>query len=133
MDIEKARRFIEKHHRAVMVTNRKDGRPQLSPVLVGLDEAGRAIVSTRAPTAKVCNLRRDPAVSLCVFMDHYFGPWIQIDGRAEIAEGPGVVDLLVDYYQRVVGEHPDWQEYRQAMVKEQRVLLRIAIERAGPG
>ena len=133
MDLEKARRFIAAHHRAVMVTTRKNGRPQTSPVLVGLDAAGRAIISTRAPTAKVHNLRRDPAVSLCVFTDNYFGPWVQIDGQAEIAEGPGVVDLLVDYYRRVVGEHPNWQEYREAMVKEQRVLLRVAIERAGPG
>ncbi|MDX1616176.1 MAG: PPOX class F420-dependent oxidoreductase [Candidatus Promineifilaceae bacterium] len=132
MEIDVARTFIKGNHRAVMMTYRQDGRPQMSPVLVGVDEAGRAIVSTRETAYKVRNLRRDDRVSLCIFTEQFFGDWIQIDGRAEIVSMPAALEPLVDYYRRVVGEHPDWDEYRQAMADEQRVLVRITIEHAGP-
>jgi PPOX class probable F420-dependent enzyme len=132
MDIDVARTFIKGNHRAVMMTYRQDGRPQLSPMLAGVDAAGRVIVSTREPTYKVRNLRRDSRVSLCVFTERYFGEWIQIEGRAEIIAMPEALEPLIDYYRRVVGEHPDWDDYRQAMARDQRVLLRITIEHAGP-
>jgi PPOX class probable F420-dependent enzyme len=132
MDIDKARAFIKDNHRAVMMTHRRSGAPQLSPVAVGLDGEGHAIVSTRETTYKVRNLRRDPRVSLCVFVDKFYGEWIQIDGRAEIVSLPDAMEPLVDYYKRTWGEHPDWDDYREAMVKEKRVLLRIEIDRAGP-
>ncbi len=132
MDIEKAQAFIKDNHRAVMMTNRRSGGPQLSPVAVGLDGEGHAIVSTRETAYKVRNLRRDPRVSLCVFVDKFYGEWIQIDGRAEIVSLPDAMEPLVDYYKRTWGEHPDWDEYREAMVEEKRVLLRIEIDRAGP-
>lgn len=132
MDIDKARTFLKTHHRAVMATNRRDGRPQMSPVMVGIDEAGRGIISSREPTYKVRNLRRDPRVSVCVFNDGFYGEWLQIEGQAEIISMPDALEDLVDFYKRVVGEHPDWDEYRAAMATEQRVLVRITIERAGP-
>ncbi|MGD2158292.1 MAG: PPOX class F420-dependent oxidoreductase [Anaerolineales bacterium] len=132
MDIDKARAFIKDNHRAVMMTYRRSGGPQLTPVAVGLDGEGRAIVSTRETAYKVHNLRRDPRVSLCVFVDEFYGEWIQIDGRADVVSLPDAMEPLVDYYKRTWGEHPDWDEYREAMEKEKRVLLRIEIDRAGP-
>ena len=132
MDRATAQQFLTTHHRAVLATWRRDGRPQLSPVSVGIDAAGRAIVSTRETAYKTRNLRRDPRASLCVFDDGFFGPWVQIDGTAEVLSLPGAMDLLVDYYRRVAGEHPDWADYRRAMERERRVLIRISIASAGP-
>lgn len=132
MDIDEARDFLREHHRAVMHTYRDDGTPQLSPIMTTIDDEGRAIVSTRAPSMKVRNLEDDPRTSLCVFTDDFFGPWVRIDGRAEIVRLPDALELLVDYYRRVAGEHDDWDDYRRAMQEEQRVLVRITMEDAGP-
>ena len=132
MDIETARQFVREHHRAVLTTRRADGRPQLSPVLVGVDGEGRIIISTRETALKTRNLRREPRVSLCVMSDAFFGPWVQIEGLATLLSLPEAMEELVDYYRRVAGEHSNWDEYRQAMEKEQRVLVRITIDRAGP-
>lgn len=132
MNLDKAREFIKENHRAVMLTYRRNGGPQMSLVLVGLDDVGQAIISSREPTYKVRNIRRDPRVSLCIFADEFYGDWIQIDGEAKVLSLPEALEPLVDYYQRTVGEHPDWDEYREAMVQERRVLLRINIKRAGP-
>lgn len=132
MDLDKARAFLKNHHRGVMATYRQNGWPQMSPILIGLDEAGRAIVSTRETAYKVRNLRRDPRVSVCIFTDQFFGDWIQVYGRAEILSLPEAMEPLEAYYRTVVGEHPDWADYRAAMVREKRVLIRIAVEQAGP-
>ena len=132
MDIEGARQFIRNNHRAVLATTRADGSPQLSPITVALDDAGRAIISTRETAMKVHNLRRHPRASLCLLNDRFFGEWGQIEGDVEIVALPKAMDLLVDYYRSVSGEHPDWDDYRQAMVNERRVVLRITIDRAGP-
>lgn len=132
MDRDAARDFLREHHRAVLHTFRDDGRPQLSPVVVALDDEGRAIVSTREASMKVTNLERDPRASLCVFTDEFFGPWVRIDGDCEIVYLPDALEPLVDYFRRVAGEHDDWDEYRNAMREERRVLLRIAIRDAGP-
>lgn len=132
MELATAQQFLSTHRRAVLSTWRRDGRPQLSPVSVGVDAAGRAIVSTRETAYKTRNLRRDPRASLCVFDDGFFGPWVQIDGTAEVVSLPDAMELLVDYYRRVAGEHPDWADYRRAMERERRVLLRISIDSAGP-
>lgn len=132
MDLTAARQFLAEHDCAVLTTRRRDGSLQMSPVTVGVDGAGRAIVSSRATAYKVRHLRRDPRASLCVFAEKFYGPWIQIDGTAEIVDLPEAMEPLVDYYRRLAGEHPDWEEYRQAMLKDQRVLIRLTIERAGP-
>jgi PPOX class probable F420-dependent enzyme len=132
MDIQQAQEFISNNHRGVMVTYKKDGSLQLSPILIGLDAEGYAIVSSRETAYKVKNLRRNPRVSVCAFTDRFFGNWIQLDGTAKILSMPDALEPLVDYYKRVVGEHPDWDEYREAMGKEKRVLVRIKIEGAGP-
>jgi PPOX class probable F420-dependent enzyme len=131
MDLDKARAFIREHHNAVLATFRSDGRPQMSPVAVAVDDQGRAVISTREPAYKVRNIRRDPRVSVCVKADGSW-EWVQIDGTATIIPMPEAMELLVDYYRRVAGEHPDWDDYRRAMEEQRRVVLRIDIERAGP-
>lgn len=132
MDAQQAREFLRGNPRAVLATFRRDGRPQLSPVVATVDDAGRVMVSTRATAVKVRNLRRDPRVSLCVFPEQFFGPWVQVEGDAEIVALPEAMDLLLDYYRRISGEHPDWADYRAAMEREQRVVVRFDITRAGP-
>jgi PPOX class probable F420-dependent enzyme len=114
----------------VLATIRSDGRPQLSLVLCAIDEAGRVVVSTQEGTAKVGNLRRDPRVTACVISDGFFAPWVQVEGKAEIVPLPAVMEPLIDYYRRISGEHPDWADYRAAMARERRVLVRFEIERA---
>lgn len=132
MDLEAARRFLEENHRAVLATRRGDGGLQLSPVIVTLDDEGRAVVSATETRIKTRNLRRDPRAALCVTNDRFFGPWMQIEGSATILSLPEAMEPLVDYYRSVAGEHEDWDEYRSAMRGDQRVLIRIEIERAGP-
>jgi PPOX class probable F420-dependent enzyme len=133
MKADEAREFIAAHHRAVLATARADGRPQLSPVTCTVDDDGRVLISTRETAIKTRNLRRNPYASLCVFTDGFFGAWVQVEGTAEIVSLPDAMDLLVDYYRRISGEHPDWADYGAAMVRERRVMVRVTIERAGPG
>jgi PPOX class probable F420-dependent enzyme len=132
MQISEARAFIRENHRGILATFRMDGRPQMSPVAQVVDHEGYVCISTRQTAYKLKNLRRDPRASLCVINDKFFGRWLQIDGTAGIVELPEAMDGLIAYYRAAAGEHPDWDEYRAAMEKEQRVLVRIAIERAGP-
>ena len=132
MDLAEARKFLQDHRRAVLATWRRDGRIQLSPIVVGIDAEGRAIVSSRETAYKTKNLRRDGHASLCVFVDGFYGPWVQVDGTAEVVSLPQAMELLVDYYRRVAGEHADWDDYRRAMAREKRVLIRITMESAGP-
>lgn len=132
MDLDEARSFITEHHRAVLLTRHASGRPQMSPVLCTVDDAGRVIISTRETAVKTRNVARDPRVAICVMTDGFFGEWIQVDGTAEVVRLPEAMELLVDYYRRVGGEHPDWDDYRAAMERERRVLLRTTITGAGP-
>jgi PPOX class probable F420-dependent enzyme len=132
MEIDKAREFLRENHRGVLSTFRRDGRPQMSPVTQMVDGDGKVCVSTRQTAIKAKNMRRDPRVSLCAMNDQFFGQWLQVDGSAEIVELPEAMDGLVAYYRAAAGEHPDWDEYKAAMEREQRVLFRITIERAGP-
>src|SRR3954462_8127003 len=131
MDLEAAREFMREHHRAVLATRRSAGIQQ-SPVLVNVDGEGRAIISSRETALKVKNLRKDPWAQLCVFTDRFFGEWIYAEGQAAIVSLPEAMDPLIDYYRRFPGENPDWDEYRERMNREQRVLIRIELERAGP-
>jgi len=132
VDPQHVREFVRAHHRAVLATTRSDGRPQLSPVNVGVDAEGRILVSTRETAIKAKNLARDPRASVCVLNDAFFGEWVQAEGTAEIVHLPEAMDLLVDYYRGISGEHPDWDDYRAAMRRERRVMVRITITRAGP-
>jgi PPOX class probable F420-dependent enzyme len=133
VDLDAARDYLRRNHRAVLATVRRDGTPQMSPVLVTVEAAGHVVVSTTAGAAKTRNVRRDPRVWVCAFPDSFFGgPFVQVEGTATVVELPEAMDGLVDYYRSVSGEHPDWDDYRAAMRREQRVLLRIALTRAGP-
>jgi PPOX class probable F420-dependent enzyme len=129
MELEEALNFIKNNDRTVICTRRRDGRPQMSPVNSGLVE-GAVCISSRAPLAKVRNIRRDPQVSVLVFTKEFFGSWVQIDGHAEIVDQPEALDLLDSVYRTIAGEHPDWSEYRQAMIRDERVVIRIVPERA---
>jgi PPOX class probable F420-dependent enzyme len=127
-----ARAFVADHHRAVLVTRRISGGLQTSPVIVGVDDEGRLAISSRETAYKVRNLRRDPRAVVCVFTEAFFGKWLQIEGTAQVVGLPEAMDGLVDHYRRLSGEHPDWDEYRQAMRDEQRVLVRVTIDDVGP-
>jgi len=124
--------FIRPRHRAVVVTTRRDGTPQLSPVTMGVDPEGRIVVATYPERAKARNAGRRPGVSVCALSDDFGGEWVQVDGTAEVVRQPEAVDALVDYFRAISGEHPDWDEYRRAMRAQGKVLLRVTIERWGP-
>ncbi|HXZ64265.1 MAG TPA: PPOX class F420-dependent oxidoreductase [Streptosporangiaceae bacterium] len=132
MDIGRAATFIASHPRAILATTRSDGRPQLSPVVVAVDADGRLLISTRETAIKAKNLARDPRASLCVINDGFFGEWVQAEGNAELIHLPEALPLLEDYYRRISGEHPDWEDYRAAMRRDRRLIARITIDRAGP-
>ena len=133
MDIADAVDFMRSNHNAVLLTQRADASPQLSPVTVGVDEGGRPIVSSRETAFKTKNVLRDPRASLCVLNPNFYGEWVYVDATCEVIHLPEAMDLLVDYYWGVRGEeHPDWDDYRAAMAREQRVILRFHVERAGP-
>jgi PPOX class probable F420-dependent enzyme len=133
MDLDDARDLLGSQHHAVLATWRRDGTPQLSPITAGVDDDGYVIISSRETAFKVRNLRRDPRAYLCLFPDRFFGGrWMQIDGTVTVVSLPDALEPLVDYYRRISGEHPDWDDYRAAMVRDRRVLLRMRITRAGP-
>jgi len=132
MDLDKAREFIRTNHRAVLTTRRQSGEIQQSPVLVTVDAEGRLVISSRDAAYKTRNLRRDPWAQVCVFTNKFFGDWVVVQGDVEVVEFPDSVEPLVDYYQRTVGEHSDWDEYRESMRRERRVLLRLHPRTAGP-
>jgi PPOX class probable F420-dependent enzyme len=132
MDLDEARAIVSEQHHAVLATLRRDGTPQMSPVAATVDGQGRVVVSTRQTAFKVRNLRRDSRAWLCVLPDGFYGRWIQVGGSVRIVELPEAMEPLVDYYRRVSGEHPDWDDYRTAMERDQRVLLQIELMSAGP-
>jgi PPOX class probable F420-dependent enzyme len=124
--------FIRPRHHGVLTTLRRDGRPQLSPVACGVDGQGRVVISSYPERAKVHNLRRDPRASVCILSDDWDDAWVQVDGTAEVVDLPEALDGLVEYYRVIAGEHPDWDEYRAAMDRQGKALIRVTIERWGP-
>ncbi|WP_111765214.1 PPOX class F420-dependent oxidoreductase [Nakamurella deserti] len=124
--------FVRTRRHLLLATTRTDGRPQLSPVSGGVDGEGRLIISTYPGRAKTANAARTPEVSVCVMSDDWDGPWVQIDGTAEVLDMPEAEDALVDYYRSLAGEHPDWDEYRAAMRLQNKSLIRITPTRWGP-
>jgi PPOX class probable F420-dependent enzyme len=124
--------FIRPRHHAVLSTTRQDGRPQLSPVTMGVDPEDRIVVSTYPERAKARNATRDEQISVCVLSDEFGGEWVQVDGRGQVITQPEAVEALVVYFRSISGEHPDWAEYREAMRKQGKVLIRVTIDRWGP-
>lgn len=124
--------YLRPRNRAVLSTRRPSGDAQMSPVTFGTSAAGEILVSTYPSRAKVTNLRRDPAASLCVLSADWDDAWVQLDGRAEVLDLPEAMEPLVEYFRSISGEHPDWQEYRTAMRSQGKCVLRITIDRWGP-
>lgn len=124
--------FLRPRHRAIVVTARRDGRPQASPVACGVDAEGRIVISTYPERAKAGNARRNAQVSVVVLSDDWNGPWVQVDGDAEVLDLPEALEPLVEYFRCISGEHPDWDEYRAAMIRQGKSLLRITPTRWGP-
>ena|SRR5579859_6277412 len=129
---EAALEFLRANPRGVLATYRRDGQAQLSPVMAGVDAESRVVISTRERAMKTLNLRRNRRAAFCVLSQGFYGEWHAVEGDVEIISLPEALEPLVDYYRRVSGEHPDWQEYREAMAREHRVLLRITVDRSGP-
>ena len=123
--------FVRSRHAVILLTHRRDG-VQMSPVTAGVDEAGRIVVATYPERAKVANLRRDRRASVLVLSDEFNGPWVQVDGSAEVLDLPEALEPLVEYFRAVAGEHADWDEYRAAMQHQGKALVRITPERWGP-
>ncbi|MDI2032275.1 PPOX class F420-dependent oxidoreductase [Saccharopolyspora sp. TS4A08] len=132
VDREALLEFLRPRHKGVLVTTRADGRPQMSPLTCGVDTEGRLVISTYPERAKTRNLKRNPQASVCVVSDEWNGPWVQVDGTAEVLDMPEAVEGLVEYFRCISGEHPDWDEYREAMVRQDKSLIRITIDRWGP-
>lgn len=133
IDISTAQEFLAQHHCGVLATRRKDGGLQMSPITVGLDDQRRVIISSRESAYKVNNLRRDPRAALCTFTANFHGGgWVQVNGRTEIVSLPEALETLVYLQRQVYGEHKSWPEFRERMVRERRVIIRIGIESAGP-
>lgn len=132
MERDAALEFIRHNHRGVLATTRSDGSTQMSPVTAGVDPEGRVEISTRETAYKVRHLRALPYASYCALDDGFFGEWVQVEGPVEIVSLPDAMEPLVEYYRRISGEHPDWPDYRAAMERDHRVLLRLNVERAGP-
>jgi PPOX class probable F420-dependent enzyme len=124
--------FVRSRHSVVLLTTRRDGTAQMSPVTAGLDDAGRMVISSYPERAKVRNLRRNPAAAACVLSDDFGGEWVQVQGTAEVLDLPEALEPLVEYYRNISGEHPDWDEYRNAMRAQGKVLIRLEIQSWGP-
>ena len=151
--------FVRTRHHLVLVTRRSDGSPQISPVTGGVDPDGRIVVSTYPDRAKATNLRRDPRASVLVLSDEWNDAWVQVDGTAEVLDmfpheasrlprsappdanprgvpervpSPEAEEGLVEYFRCISGEHPDWDDYRAAMRRQGKSLVRITPERWGP-
>ena len=126
--------FLAARHHGVLATIRRDGRPQLSTITYLYDPASATFIASITETrAKTKNMRRDPRVTFHVSSEDGWS-YVVVEGRASLtapaaAPDDDTVEALVDYYRRASGEHPDWTEYREAMVTDQRVLLTVHVEK----
>ncbi|UMB69102.1 PPOX class F420-dependent oxidoreductase [Mycobacterium paraterrae] len=132
VDLAELLDFVRPRHRMVLTTFRADGSLQSSPVTGGVDDQGRLVIASYPQRAKSANIRRTPKASVVVLSDEFNGAYVQVDGDAEVIDVPDAVDGLVDYYRAIAGEHPDWEEYRSAMVSQRKCLIRVTPRRWGP-
>jgi PPOX class probable F420-dependent enzyme len=124
--------FIRPRHHAILSTRRRDGSPQMSPVTMGVDPGGTILIASYPERAKVHNLRSHHQASVCVLSDDFGGAWVQVSGTTTVVDLPDAMEGLVTYFRSISGEHPDWDEYRQAMTDQGKVLIRVALESWGP-
>lgn len=129
---EKLLEFVRPRHRGVLITWKRSGEPQVSPVTMGVDPQDRIVIATYPQRAKVKNLRHNSKATLCVLSDEFNGPYVQVDGTAEVLDMPAAVEPLVEYFRCISGEHPDWDEYREAMRTQNKSLIRITVDTWGP-
>jgi PPOX class probable F420-dependent enzyme len=132
VDLDGLLEFVRPRHHMLLITTRANGTPQASPVSGGVDAEGRIVISSYPERAKTTNVQRDPRTSVVVLSDDWNGPWVQVDGSGEVIELPDAVEPLVEYYRSIAGEHPDWDEYREAMRTQGKCLIRITPEHWGP-
>ncbi|MCW2851809.1 MAG: Pyridoxine 5-phosphate oxidase [Nocardioides sp.] len=132
VDLEGLLEFVRPRHQMVLITTRRDGHPQSSPVTGGVDDEGRVVISTYPERAKTANARRKGEVTVLVLSERFNDAWVQLEGTCEVIDPPDSVEPLVDYYRSIAGEHPDWDEYRQAMRDQGKSLLRITPTRWSP-
>jgi PPOX class probable F420-dependent enzyme len=132
VDLQGMLDFVRPRHHMVLITTRADGRPQASPVTGGVDPQGRIVISSYPERAKTANARRTPQVSVLVLSDDFDDAWTQVDGDCEVIDSPDSVEPLVEYFRCISGEHPNWDEYRQAMLDQGKSLLRITPTRWSP-
>jgi PPOX class probable F420-dependent enzyme len=133
VEISEAVEFVRRNHQGVLAVTRSDGKTQMSPVSGTVDGDGLVVVSSRETAYKVRNLRARPYAAYCGFTAQFMGaPWVQVEGPVRIIALPEAMERLVDYYRSISGEHPDWDDYRAAMERDQRVLIAITPERVGP-
>jgi len=132
VDLDELLEFVRPRHRFILITHRADGSPQASPVTGGVDDSGRLVISTYPERAKTRNARRDPEVSVVVLSDEWNDAWVQVNGTAEVLDVPEALDAFVEYFRTISGEHPDWDEYRQAMLDQGKSLIRITPTSWGP-
>lgn len=134
VDLNELLDFVRPRHQMILVTQRRDGSPQLSPVTGGVDESGRLVISSYPQRAKLHNLRRTPSCGVLVLSDDFGGAWVQVDGTAEVLDMPSqaAADGLVEYFRCISGEHSDWEEYRAAMRTQGKSLIRVTPTRWGP-
>lgn len=132
VDLAELLDFVRPRHRMILTTYRRDGGVQSSPVTGGVDAEGRLVITTYPERAKTRNVQRDPRASVLVISDEFNDPWVQVDGSVEVILASDDVEPFVDYFRVIAGEHPDWDEYRQAMVDQGKALLRITPQRWGP-
>jgi PPOX class probable F420-dependent enzyme len=132
VDLDGLLEFIRPRHHMLLITTRQDGTPQASPVSGGVDDEGRIVISSYPERAKSTNVERNPQTSVMVMSDDWNDAWVQVDGTGEVIQLPDAVEPLVDYYRAISGEHPDWDEYREAMRTQGKCLIRITPTRWSP-
>ena len=124
--------FLRPRHHVILLTPRNDGGWQGSPVTSGVDAEGRIVIATYPERAKATNVARHGRAAVLALSEDFDGPWVQVEGPAELIQPPAAVEPLVDYYRSISAEHPDWDEYRAAMTEQGKALIRITPERWGP-
>jgi PPOX class probable F420-dependent enzyme len=132
VDRDELTAFLRPRHHVILLTPRNDGGWQGSPVTSGVDAQGRIVISTYPERAKAANIARHGRASVVVLSEDFDGPWVQVEGAAELLRLPEALDPLVEYFRSISGEHPDWDAYRQAMIDQGKALIRITPQRWGP-
>jgi PPOX class probable F420-dependent enzyme len=134
MELSDALDFVREHRRGVLVTQRRSGRPQLSNIMHTVDDAGVVRISVTSDRAKAKNLARDPRASLHVTREDFWA-YVVLEGDVELsptaaAPDDATVDELVAMYRAMAGEHGDWDDYRAAMVRDHRLVVRLTATHA---